>query len=341
MLANQRSRAINQGVKPFLLGLVIIFAASASGGGPGEPLVFTGMCDASTAVAISEDLFAAADDEDDVLRIYRLSRPGPPVQSVNLGPMIGAGKKRYKSSESDLEGATRLGSRTFWITSHGCNAKGKFAPDRHKLFALEIKELGGRCEVKLSGRVYTHLVADLVREPRLTRFGLAEASGKMPKSPGGLNIEALAATPEGHLLIGFRNPVPQGRALIVPLLNPVEVIEGRPPVFGDPLLLDLGGLGVREIASTGAGYLVIAGAVDAEAESRLFFWKGSSTRPEPALQRLPPGINPEGICFQDVAGTNDFLLLSDDGARQVNGVECKRLLESGRQFRAFRILRSF
>ena len=330
---------MNQGMKQLLSGLVLIAALGACGGDPGEPLVFTGMCDASAAVAVSKDLFAVANDEDNILRFYRLSQPGAPVQSVDLGPMIGTRHQPDKSPEFDLEGATRLGSRTFWITSHGRNAKGKFAPDRHKLFALEIKESGTRFQVKVSGRVYTGLVADLIREPRLARFGLAAASRKMPKSPGGLNLEALAATPEGHLLIGFRNPVPQGRALIVPLLNPIDLIDGSPPAFGDPLLLDLGGLGVREIGPAAAGYYIVAGAVDDEAEPRLFFWPGGSTQPEPAPRRLPLGINPEAICFQDRTDKGDFLLLSDDGTRKINGTDCKLLPESERRFRAFRIPR--
>jgi hypothetical protein len=34
--------------------------------------------------------------------------------------------------------------------------------------------------------------------------------------PGGLNIEGLAATPDGQLLIGFRNPLSEGKALLLP-----------------------------------------------------------------------------------------------------------------------------
>ena len=39
---------------------------------------------------------------------------------------------------------------------------------------------------------------------------LADAALLPPKEPGGFNIEALAATPGGKLLIGLRNPVPAG-----------------------------------------------------------------------------------------------------------------------------------
>src|SRR6185436_16331903 len=97
------------------------------------------------------------------------------------------------------------------------------------------------------GRPYQNLLLDLVREPSLKRFKLGKASALAPKSAGALNIEALCSTPGQHLLIGFRNPIPERRALIVPLLNPNELIEGKRARFGEPILLDLGGLGIRDL----------------------------------------------------------------------------------------------
>jgi hypothetical protein len=54
------------------------------------------------------------------------------------------------------------------------------------------------------------------RDPRLRRFHLAAAAHRPAEAPDGLNIEGLAATPAGSLLIGFRNPLPGGRALARP-----------------------------------------------------------------------------------------------------------------------------
>jgi hypothetical protein len=60
------------------------------------------------------------------------------------------------------------------------------------------------------------------------------------------NISPLAATPDEKLLIGFRNPIPGGRALLLPLQNPIEVVrEWKPVQFGTPIELDLKGLGIR------------------------------------------------------------------------------------------------
>jgi hypothetical protein len=44
-----------------------------------------------------------------------------------------------------------------------------------------------------------------------------------------------------------RNPIPGKRALLVPLENPEEVVDGRAAKLGTPILLPLGGLGVRNI----------------------------------------------------------------------------------------------
>lgn len=320
-------------MKPLLvwLGLAAAFAVNATG--LGEPLVFTGMCDASAAVALDTDLFAAANDEDNMLRFYRLSQPGKPVQTCNLNRLL-FGKK--KSPEMDIEAAARLGPRVFWITSHGRDTAGKPAPDRGRLFALEFTLQGPNVEVKPVGRVYTNLVADLAREPKLARFRLGEAAKLSAKEADGFNIEALTDTPDGMLLIGFRSPVPEGRALLVPLLNPDELLTGQPPRFGEPILLNLGGLGLRGMDSTKDGYYLIAGPDEEKAESRLYFWPGGMAEPKPLAGVSFTGVNPEGICFHDATERADFLVLSDDGNRKLGGRACRDLPKSQRQFRVFR-----
>ena len=325
----------NAGMK-WLLVSFLGFAMVAARGAvlTGTPLVFAGMCDASAAFALSEDLFAVASDEDNILRFYRLQQPGRPVHSYDLNPIL---SDRRKVAEADFEGAARLGNRVFLITSHGRTAQGKVAPTRHRLIALDCSDGTGGIIVTQVGKAYTNLVADLISEPRFSRLGLANAARLAPKSRGALNIEALTDTPERALLIGFRNPVPQGQALIVPLLNPNEVINGRQPKFGEALFLDLGGLGLRGMGSKGDGYYLIAGPADDEAECRLFVWQGGKAGPQPVEGVRFPGINPEGICFHDAKGRDDFWVLSDDGTRQFKGIDCKLLPEAERRFRAFRL----
>lgn len=323
-------------VRSFCAMLICALAFSAMGARLGQPLVFTGMCDASAAVALDRDLFVTAGDEDNILRFYRLSRPGKPLQTCNLNPLL---FQRKKSPEMDIEGAARLGQRVFWITSHGRNAKGDFIPNRYRFFALELAERNGEVVVQPVGSVYTNLLADLSGEAKLAHFQLAEAAKLPPKAPGSLNIEALTDTPGQQLLIGFRNPIPGGRALIVPLLNPHQLLTNQPARFGDPILLDLGGLGLRGIGSTQTGYYLLAGPRDGEGQCRLFTWAGGASAPQLVSGIDLAGVSPEGVCFHDAGPENELVILSDDGTRPLHGKPCKDLPEPERQFRAFRLTR--
>jgi len=319
-------------MKRFVFSLLAIAAIVAQGANLGAPLVFTGTCDASAASALSDDLFVVANDEDNILRFYRMSRPGKPVQTFDLRPALSLKGK----SEMDLEAAARLGQKVFFISSHGRNAEGKLSPGRHQFFALEFTENAGEASVRLVGKPYTQLASDLIADPRYARFHLAEGAKLPPKAEGGFNIEALTDLPDGTLLIGFRSPVPEGRALLAPLLNPNEVIAGCPPKFGDPLLLDLGGMGLRGISSTQKGYYMLAGPVEGHAPSHLYFSAGGPASPQLVKEVTFHKTNPEGICVLGVGDKADFLILSDDGSRKIKGKECKSLPESQREFRAYR-----
>jgi len=320
-------------MKQLFCGIMGLLALNASAAKLSEPVAFTETCDASAAFALSGDLFVVANDEDSVLRFYRFSQPGSPVQKFDLGPLFST---KRKAPELDLEGVARLGNEAYFITSHGRNAAGKEAPARHQFFALTLTETNGAVALQPAGKSYTNLVTDLSRHPKYALFDLADAAGLAPKSPGGFNIEALAATPEGTLLIGFRSPIPEARALVVTLLNPTVVIQGKPPEFGSPILLDLGGLGLRDMCATTNGYYLLAGSAAGGGESRLYFWGGGVGVPRAISNARFVGSNPEGICYLDFGTGSDYLILSDDGTRKISGKECKTLPEAQRQFRAYR-----
>jgi hypothetical protein len=282
--------------------------------------VFTGMCDASGAVALDDHTFLVADDEDNVLRAYDARVGGAPLAAVDLSAALGLPQKKKGAPEIDIEAATRLGARAYFITSHGRNSSGKLKPERLRFFATTAPANG---KPELVGRPYEKLLVDLLAEPRLASFGLAAAAELAPKAPGGLNIEGMTARPEGGVWLGFRNPLPQGRALLVPLHNPEQLAEGEGPArFGEPLTLDLGGLGVRALSYWRGRYLVAAGAFDSGRVSRLFSWDGraqvSAVEAVDVRQYSPEAFfTPEGL--------DRVLLLSDDGSLSIEGKECKRL----------------
>lgn len=306
------------------------YAGAASSAAPravAPPVVvFTGMCDASGAVALSDRTFVVADDEDNVLRVYDAERGGPPLTGadVSAGLKLPFKKKKKKpgvpvAPEADIEAATRIGDRAYFMTSHGRNSSGKLKPERLRFFATTTPEDG---DIEVVGQPYDGLLADLLAEPRLASFGLDKAAELAPKAQGGLNLEGMTERKEGGVWLGFRNPIPEGHALLVPLLNPDELITGKRARFGDPVKLDLGGLGVRSLSSHDDRYLIVAGPYDQGATSRLFAWDGVG-KAEPLDAISLDGFNPEGFVTRE--GHDRIMLLSDDGAVEVNGTACKRL----------------
>ncbi len=170
-------------------------------------------------------------------RAPRLRRRAWRCPAVSDGFVAGTAiPSKKKAPETDLEAATILGDRALWLTSHGRNSQGKPQPSRLRLFATTG---GSGSPLRLIGQPYTHLLDDLLRAPALASFGLQAAAQKAPKEPGGSNIEGMTAQPDGRsVIIGFRNPVPQGKALVLPLLNPLEMLDGQsgqvrcPPAAG-------------------------------------------------------------------------------------------------------------
>ena len=108
------------------------------------------MCDASAAVAINNELFAVANDEDNSLRIYNAEKGGAPVYRHDLSTVLRVDKKR---AETDLEGASWMGDRIFWISSHGRNKDGEYRASRHRFFATRVEERDGRLHLAPVGRV--------------------------------------------------------------------------------------------------------------------------------------------------------------------------------------------
>jgi hypothetical protein len=354
-------RALRAGVAVLALAAVAGARAGAERGngerpGDGGPreVVFRGACDASGAAPLSGGVVVIADDEDSLLRIYDADRGGAPLRSVDLSTALfppkepkkkkkraekgdarsgerepaapGSETKARAAPESDLEAGARIGDLVFWITSHGRNRSGKKREARLRFFATRVG--GERDPVRFVGRSYEGLLEDLLADERYAAFELAEGSKRAPKDPGGLNIEGLAERPGGGLWVGFRNPIPGGRALVAPLLDPERILAGERARFGTPILLDLGGLGIRDLSRWRDRTLIVAGHPDEAPGSRLFVWDG---RGEPrAVEGVPlDGFNPEAIFSPDAR--DEVLLLSDDGVLEIDGTPCKRLEDPARK----------
>jgi len=320
-----------------LLALVAFAAGSAFGQARlSPPVEYSGACDASAVVALGSDHFAVANDEDNLLRTYNRTHGGPPVQTLDLTKFL---ELNPKAPESDLEAAATLGDRAYWITSHGRNRKGRKTPNRHRFFATRYVTNGTQIALEPVGRPYTQLLRDLTREPSLLQFKLATAATRAPKTNDALNIEGLCSTPDNHLLIGFRNPIPGGKALIVPLLNPADLTEGKPAKFGAHMLLDLNGLGIRSMGYWRGHYVILAGSYQNDAISRLYTWDGGTSAPKWIEEIKLGGLNPEGVAFYGGTGPEEFHIVSDDGTLSVGGMDCKKLTDPAlRRFRSYQVV---
>lgn len=325
-----------------VLSVVLVLVAAcgvADSAHPMQPashrLVFRGAADASSAVAVGAGALIVADDENNILRAYRIDRGGMPVFTLDLTPFLDTDPEH---PEADIEGATRVGNRIYWITSHGRNKDGKMRLSRYRFFATDITGEGRSVTIRPVGKPYRRLLNELLRIPDAARLGFFRATRldedlkkkereKLAPKQDGLNIEALCASADGGTIyIGFRNPGVRARAkaernaIVVPLHNAPGVVErGQAPVFGEPMPWNLEGLAIRsmEYSAFHRTYFIIAGRPDEQNDFALYRWTGDrDMSPELVreLRALADDFTPEALVpFSD----GRLLLLSDDGSLEV------------------------
>ena len=351
------------------------YAASA-GGVPSTRFHASG-ADASAAVAIDAAFMVVGIDEDQVLRVFPRTTSGLPVAEtnfstgVNVAPLQLINASGGLPREVDIEAATRVGNRIFWLGSGSNSSGGSSRPNRSRLFATDLAGTGAATTLSFAGR-YDHLKADLIAWDQgnthglgANHFGLAAsaAAGVIPESPfaNGFNIEGLAMAPGSSdaAYVAFRAPlaVPgaRTRALIVPVLNFASLavsggasgtsggIAGS-AVLGAPIELDLGGRGIRDLARNDAGtFLIVAGPVDDNPVLgfRLFTWDGQPGHLPQQRSADLTGLNPEAIVGLPAgslaAASTTIQILSDNGSRDWygDGIEAKSLPEvRHRKFRS-------
>lgn len=126
-----------------------------------------------------------------------------------------------------------------------------------------------------------------------------------------------------RLLIGFRSPLLDDRAIIAGIDNPSAIFEsGEPPRIAATLTtLDLGGDGIRGMSFIPAldGWLLISGPVARQqVQFRLWFWCGQADRPaQPVTVPGRPGFeHAEGVSPAVIEGRQQIIFVSDDGNRK-------------------------
>lgn len=303
--------------------------------------VYSGMCDAS-AVAIVDggQAYLVADDERNELVVYDARHGGFEQQRLALSEIYSASLVANEGLEFDLEAVAQVGDLQYWISSHGRSKSGKLRPSRHLFFATRLRREDHRYQLELVGRPYHHLARDLLASEALATTGLSQAidlgdtkDESLSPEEGGLNIEGLTETSHPRvLLIGLRNPVLQGKAVLIPLQNPRRMVEhGIAPTFSEPILLDLsqgqpqleGEIGIRGLAfqRSRQEYLIVAGPRADDGPFSIFRWTGSRRRDVICDMQLTQLINshadfsPEAIVVNQAK--RQLTVFSDDGGRRV------------------------
>jgi hypothetical protein len=289
---------------------------------------YWGMCDASAGVALDNEQFVVADDETNHFFLFRQGQDRTPLQRIKWDAgSPGGDRPTDGETEGDIEGAAQVKDLIFWITSHGRSRSGELRPSRHQFFAVRVAKEGDRFVFKKVGRTYRRLAVDMAADPQLQRIGLAESMKldddkvkRLAPKREGFNIEGLAAAPDGSLLIGLRNPRPEGKAVLIRMLNPMEVVTQEATArFDQPILLDFAGtlgrrgqdLGVRDLAYSQrrGDFLLIAGPHDGKQGFAIFSWTGD---PNDAPQTL---VGPTSALDQARGFAPEALLLSPDGSQ--------------------------
>lgn len=289
----------------------------------------TGIYEPSAIQQLPDGRFLVVEDEKQApLSLVTIGADGR-VSSTALTPgLFQSGDTFWKLD--DLEGVTldRSG-QLYAITSHSRDSDGEDKKSRNKLVRFRIE--GDRV---VATRVVTGLKPALVAAHPV----LAAAAGVPDvKADGGLNIEALDISPDQQrLLIGFRSPLLDHRAVIACVENPSAIFEtGEAPRISASLeTLDLGGHGIRGLSHIPAlgGYLVVSGPVAREqVQFHLWFWSGQ--RGEPARRVTVPGLpgfeHAEGVSPAVIDGRQRIIVVSDDGSRKEERFARFLLLDPG------------
>jgi hypothetical protein len=195
------------------------------------------------------------------------------------------------------------------ITSHSREKDGKVYAQREQFIRFRLDGNEPREMV-----AYGNLKSDIAAAHPL----LAESTAITDvKNAGGFNIEGLSFDrDERAMLIGFRSPQADGKAVLVRL--------GARAVIGpEMILLDMKGDGVRGMAYDPRleGFLIISGPTSRARSLNfgLWFWNGGAgNEPVPIEVPVPATAIRRGECVSPIRwNDNDLvLLIRDDGNRK-------------------------
>ena len=252
-------------------------------------MALTGVYEPSAIQQLPDGRFLVVEDEKKHPFSLITINPDGSVSSTPLNPgLLESGDDFWKLD--DLEGLAQDKSGYIYaLTSHSRDGDGDEKKPRNKLVRFRLE----------GGRVVSPMVVKGLKPALVAAHPVLAHAAEMRdvKNSGGLNIEALEIstgnlTSQQRLLIGFRSPLLDGKAIIACVVNPSAIFDaGELPRIAAKLeTLDLGGNGIRGMSyiPSLSGYLLIGGPVSREkVHFQLWFWSGKSG--EPARRVTVPG----------------------------------------------------
>ncbi len=292
----------------------------------GVPFYNTGYPEASACQLTAGGLLVG----DNEIPSLALFRTGELSSSATRSTLRSAASPIYPVE--DMEGMTVIrtnpgpdGKPSIWhviIGSHSrSKGKGKVMPARQVLMALQVdgKSFTPAAAVKvnrsLADQIRVLALANertpwgpILRESIRAKAAAPDAPDIQLTGAAGLNIEGLTITKSGTgLMLGLRSPLVERKAVLIPVLNAAAALDlhspaPQPAQLGEPVLLDLGGRGIRSMEWDASldRYWIAAGVAGEGTESfTLYLWTGDPAQPPQQITTPSAGacagLEPEGL----------------------------------------------
>jgi|JI6StandDraft_1071083.scaffolds.fasta_scaffold12927_3 hypothetical protein len=328
--------------------LTINYAASVASTTPTTTFWHTGYSDASATVSLDNDFMVMADDEKNNLYVVNRSQSGLPVKTYYFGDLLGltdGSAGDYK--EVDVEACVRsriTANKVYWLGSmSNAGSSNIYKVNSNKLFATTITGTGSTTSFSVNG-YYSSLRQRLIiwGDANGYNFTSSTSSGHDAKTIDGFNVEGMTIGPDNTTLyISFRAPlVPTAnrtKAVIAPLLNfETWFNNGSPsgnPTFGNPIELNLGGRGIRDIVRLSNGvFIIVAGNYDnTPLNGAIFKWTGVATDAPIQITNMDISTLNAEACIEinenNNLALNKLQIISDNGSFEFynDGTQAKDL----------------
>ena len=190
--------------------LNLFYAGAPNGANPAAYTYGAGISDASAAVSLDNNYMLVANDEVRIENSGPQDFPGPQLflfdrnhsgracQNWDLSSLLALPQP---DKELDLEGATRVGNRIFWIGALGNNKDGECRANRNRLFATDLSGRAPNITLTFGG-FYQYMRDDLIawdvnnwHGKGANYYGFqasaycATSGGMIPKRIDGFNVE--------------------------------------------------------------------------------------------------------------------------------------------------------